>query len=114
MTPSKERVSRYSNNDLSSQLTASRAGAGIAGLERLLVSALTKIVGTSVDDDGTLECVSNNEDREFHPRIRTPITLSGPISLTNLSLTVPLALPWASVLMLPRSPTWRTSSSGAP
>jgi hypothetical protein len=44
----------------------------------------------------------------------TPMTLSCPISLTNLSWTEPLALPWPSVLKLPRSPTWRFSSPGAP
>ena len=43
-----------------------------------------------------------------------PRTLSGPISLMNLSETVPSALPWASVLKLPRSPTWRSLSEGAP
>lgn len=43
-----------------------------------------------------------------------PRTLSGPISLMNLSETEPLALPWASVLKLPRSPTWRSLSEGAP
>lgn len=36
------------------------------------------------------------------------------MSLMNLSVTVPLELPWASVSMLPRSPTWRFSSVGAP
>ena len=43
-----------------------------------------------------------------------PSTLSGPISLMNLSETLPVALPWASVLKLPRSPTWRSLSEGAP
>ena len=43
-----------------------------------------------------------------------PSTLSGPISLMNLSETEPSALPWASVLKLPRSPTWRSLSEGAP
>ncbi len=44
----------------------------------------------------------------------TPTTLSGPMSLMKLSDTLPLELPWASVSMLPRSPTWRFSSPGAP
>jgi hypothetical protein len=43
-----------------------------------------------------------------------PSTLCGPMSLTCLSVMVPLARPSASVLKLPRSPTWRSSSSGAP
>jgi hypothetical protein len=42
------------------------------------------------------------------------MTLSEPISLMSLSWTLPLELPWPSVLMLPRSPTWRSSSPGAP
>jgi hypothetical protein len=42
------------------------------------------------------------------------MTLSGPMILMNLSVTEPLELPWASVSMLPRSPTWRFSSVGAP
>lgn len=44
----------------------------------------------------------------------TPMTLSEPISLISLSCTLPCALPWPSVLKLPRSPTWRSESSGAP
>ena len=43
-----------------------------------------------------------------------PSTLSGPISLMNLSVVEPLPLPWPSVSKLPRSPTWRLLSSGAP
>lgn len=42
------------------------------------------------------------------------MTLSEPMSLISLSVTVPLALPWPSVLKLPKSPTWRSSSLGAP
>ena len=45
---------------------------------------------------------------------RTPITLSEPINLISLSDTLPWALPWPSVLKLHKSPTWRSSSSGAP
>lgn len=45
---------------------------------------------------------------------RTPMTLSGPMSLMSLSWTDPLALPWASVSRLPRSPTWRTSAVRSP
>lgn len=44
----------------------------------------------------------------------TPRTLSAPISLTRRSCMVPTELPSASVLKLPRSPTWRSSSVGAP
>jgi hypothetical protein len=44
----------------------------------------------------------------------TPKTLCSPINLMKLSLTLPLELPWASVLKLPRSPTWRSESDGAP
>ena len=43
-----------------------------------------------------------------------PRTLSGPISLMSLSSTEPFALPCPSVLKFPRSPTWRSESSGAP
>ena len=43
-----------------------------------------------------------------------PRILSGPISLTCLSVMLPLALPLPSVEKLPRSPTWRSLSSGAP
>ncbi len=43
-----------------------------------------------------------------------PRTLSGPISLTCSSVMEPFALPWPSVLKLPRSPTWRSLSAGAP
>jgi hypothetical protein len=46
--------------------------------------------------------------------IRTPKTLCSPINLTCSSVMVPLALPWPSVLMLPRSPTWRSLSEGEP
>lgn len=46
--------------------------------------------------------------------LHTPKTLSGPISLMNLSVIVSLTLPWPSVLKFPRSPTWRSSSPGAP
>jgi len=44
----------------------------------------------------------------------TPRTLSGPISLMSLSVTVVFTLPWPSVSKLPKSPTWRSWSSGAP
>ena len=43
-----------------------------------------------------------------------PSTLSEPMSLIWLSDREPLALPWLSVLKLPRSPTWRLVSVGAP
>lgn len=42
------------------------------------------------------------------------MTLSWPMSLMSLSVTEPWALPWPSVLKLPKSPTWRSSSEGAP
>lgn len=45
---------------------------------------------------------------------RTPKTLSGPINLTCSSVMVPSALPCPSVWKLPRSPTWRSLSVGAP
>ena len=35
--------------------TASGTGAGVASLQRLLVSSLAEIVGAGVDDDGALE-----------------------------------------------------------
>jgi len=38
----------------------------------------------------------------------------GPYNLTNLSVIEPFAKPEASVLMLPKSPTWRFSSDGPP
>lgn len=34
--------------------TASRAGTSVASLEGLLVATLAEIIGTGVDDDGTL------------------------------------------------------------
>ena len=34
--------------------TASRAGAGVTGLQGLLVATLAEIVGAGVDDDGSL------------------------------------------------------------
>ena len=43
-----------------------------------------------------------------------PSTLSGPMSLTRLSVMLPWEWPWSSVLKLPRSPTWRSVSEGAP
>lgn len=43
-----------------------------------------------------------------------PMTLWGPMSLTSLSVNEPLPLPCPSVSKLPRSPTWRSLSSGAP
>ena len=43
-----------------------------------------------------------------------PSTLSGPMSLMRGSVKEPLALPCSSVLKLPRSPTWRSVSEGAP
>jgi hypothetical protein len=46
--------------------------------------------------------------------LRTPRTLCSPINLTCESLMLPLPFPWPSVLKLPKSPTWRTSSEGAP
>ncbi len=38
---------------------------------------------------------------------RTANDALGPMSLMRLSVTEPLALPWPSVSVLPRSPTWR-------
>ena len=92
-----------------------RTGAGVAGLQALIVATLAEIIGTSVDDDGALSPVSVSlpfcRGKSIH---LTPTTLLGPITFTKLSLTEPLELPWASVSMLPRSPTWRFSSEGAP
>lgn len=34
--------------------TTGRAGSGVASLERLLVAALSKVVGATVDDDSSL------------------------------------------------------------
>jgi len=42
------------------------------------------------------------------------MTLSGPITLINLSSTLPLEFPSESVSIFPRSPTWRSVSVGAP
>ena len=43
-----------------------------------------------------------------------PTTLSGPLRVTKESSIVNLASPCASLWMLPRSPTWRDVSLGAP
>lgn len=94
-------------------LTAGRAGTGVASLERLLVASLAEVVGAGVDNNGPLAEVSD-ENSSAGPGQRTPMTLWGPMSLMNRSATEPLELPWASVSMLPRSPTWRFSSDGAP
>lgn len=34
--------------------TAGRAGTGVASLQRLLVAALSKVIGATVDDDSSL------------------------------------------------------------
>jgi hypothetical protein len=90
--------------------TASRAGTSIASLLGLLVSTLAEIVSAGVDDDGALLRVSTSSLCMCERGTRTPMTLSEPINLINLSET----LPFAFVLKLPKSPTWRSSSSGAP
>ena len=98
--------------------TASRSTASVTGQLRLLVSTSTQIVGAVVDDNGAL----SPTDLASSVRVityaeygsLTPRTLSGPINLMSLSVTVVLTLPWSSVLKLPMSPTWRSSSSGAP
>jgi len=38
--------------------TASRAGAGVASLERLLVATLAEVIGAGVDDDGALRALA--------------------------------------------------------
>lgn len=90
-------------------LTAGGTGTSIASLQGLLVSALAEIIGSGMDNDGPLHGASvwgtairvGAGRKVFH----TPMTLSGPMSLMSLSVTDPLELPWASVSMLPRSPT---------
>ena len=94
--------------------TAGRAGTSVASLLGLLVAALAEVVGAGVADDGALIDVSCAGRECARGSKRTPMTLSEPISLMSLSWTLPLELPWPSVLMLPRSPTWRSSSPGAP
>jgi len=76
--------------------TASRAGAGVAGLQGLLIATLAEVISAGVDDNGALEEQRTLAITVWHRtgcEGRTPMTLSGPISLTNLSLTVPLELP---------------------
>jgi len=77
--------------------TASGTGTGVASLERLLVAALAKVVSASVNDDGALPVVLAICNLAVFSlpflSILTPTTLSGPISLTKESETVPLELP---------------------
>jgi hypothetical protein len=105
--------------------TASRTRASVTRLLGLLVAALAEVVGAGVDDDGALRKVSLPSLIQKFPKTLgrvvvqgegrlTPITLSDPISLISLSSWLPWQLPWPSVLKLPRSPTWRSSSEGAP
>ena len=76
---------------------------------------LAEVVSAGVDDDGSLSGACQRDGRKWTAeRELTPMTLSGPMSLTSLSVTEPFALPWPSVLMLPKSPTWRSWSDGAP
>lgn len=107
------------------QLTTSRSSARIARLLRLLIAAFAKVISSGVDDDGTLSTMleqTSLSDRHlnaiWHPsnfwRRHTPMTLFSPINLTCESLMLPLPFPCPSVLKLPRSPTWRISSEGAP
>lgn len=89
--------------------TAGRARARVARLLALLVPALSEIIGSRMDDDGSLQTwdVSILLGKEVSAGSiqRTPRTLCSPISLMKLSVTLPLEFPWASVLKLPRSPT---------
>jgi hypothetical protein len=127
-------LTRYLSGDTND--TASGAETSVTGLEGVWVSSLAEVVGAGVDDDGALvelafclillflrplnlEKVAQGYKREMgvweHGRRElTPMTLSGPMSLISLSVVVPVEFPWASVLKLPRSPTWRSSSVGAP
>lgn len=78
--------------------SASGARTSVTGLERLLVSSLAEIVGAGVDDDGALgqsqsRGVLQEEGNGNKDITRTPMTLSGPMSLMNLSWTDPLELP---------------------
>lgn len=79
------------------------------------MATLAEIVGTGVNDDGALHTNQHLFSLTGkNPARHTPTTLWGPISLISLSVVEPLALPWPSVSTLPRSPTWRASSVGAP
>ena len=104
----------------------------------LLGAASAQVVGAGVHDDGALFTFEKGPSRLACGRddgggadggrgeLRmgkswggrrlklTPKTLSGPISLIRGSVCEPLAQPWPSVLKLPRSPTWRSESEGAP
>jgi hypothetical protein len=92
--------------------TTSRSETSVSSLLRFLVITLAKIINTGVDNYCTLILVSN--DLENIVSQLTPITLSGPINLMSLSVVLPLEFPWPSYFKLPKSPTWRVSSSGAP
>lgn len=53
---------------------------------------LAEVISAGVDDDGAL-CALALVIPSSTKRLHTPMTLWGPISLMNLSLTEPLALP---------------------
>jgi len=72
--------------------TAGRASAGVARLQRLLVASLAEVVSAGVADDGPLATVSICASK-YSLGEHTPMTLSGPMILINLSVTEPLELP---------------------
>jgi hypothetical protein len=87
-------------------LTTSRTGASISGGLGVGVTALAEVISARMDDDGALEFSISSDSIELKLiLVHTPITLSGPINLMSLSVTDPVALPWLSVLKLPKSPT---------
>lgn len=107
--------------------TASGTRPGVSSLLGLFRVSSAKIVSASMDDDSALQsthppvvslCPSFNQFDQASAKernsLRTPSTLCSPISLISLSCTEPTALPCPSVRMLPKSPTWRSSSEGAP
>ena len=69
--------------------TASGAGASVASLLGLLVSTLAEIIGASVDNNGALLRLVLVYQYVIGAKGLTPMTLSDPMSLINLSWTHP-------------------------
>ena len=94
---------------------ASRSSASVPSNLALLMVSPAQVVSAGVDDKRSLfrwrqQLLYIHTTRMVH----TPNTLSCPINLIYSSVMEPLELPWASVSKLPRSPTWRSESDGAP
>ena len=113
--------------------TNDTAGGTCACISRHLgirIVALAEVIGAGVDDNCTLSFAKSVVSKWLAPDLealrrrearakgggmrRTPSTLFSPNNLIWLSFTSPLLLPWPSVSKLPRSPTWRSVSLGAP